>query len=161
MRGILLLGTNLGDKVHNLELAKDALKQISIIHAQSGIYRSDAWGFESKSDFFNQALEVSFKENPSDFMVKLLDVEKNLGRVRTGDGYADRVMDIDMLCIEDGPVFSDVLEVPHPRLHLRLFALLPLQNLWPDWHHPALDKSVKELVNECPDSTKTELILYK
>lgn len=161
MRGILLLGTNLGDKVQNLDLAIAAINGFAEIHGMSGIYQSDAWGFDSKSDFFNQAIEVSFKEKPSDFMLKLLDVEKKLGRVRTTSGYSDRVMDIDILCIDEYTENSRVLICPHPRLELRLFALLPLQELRPNWQHKRLQKSVSDLIKDCPDKTRTELILYK
>lgn len=85
-------------------------------------------------------------------MQGLLAVEQELGRERLAEGYADRLIDIDILSIDAMVQQSALLELPHPRMHLRRFTLLPLQEVHPDWIHPSLGLSVTALLEVCPDT---------
>ena len=84
-------------------------------------------------------------------MQALLGVEQELGRERLVEGYADRLIDIDILSIDAMARQTALLELPHPRMHLRRFTLLPLQEVHPEWMHPILKKSISELLEVCPD----------
>ena len=84
-------------------------------------------------------------------MQALLGVEQELGRERLVEGYADRLIDIDILSIDAMVRQTALLELPHPRMHLRRFTLLPLQEVHPEWMHPILKKSISELLEVCPD----------
>lgn len=150
-RGIILLGTNLGDKYRNLSSARLELSKDCEVLNESAIYETPAWGYESTETYFNQALECRFEKSPADFLRFCLDVEKKMGRTRGSQGYTDRTIDIDIIAIENFTSNIEDLIVPHPRLQLRKFALLPLQDLWPDWEHPLLEMNVKSMLNECPD----------
>lgn len=74
-----------------------------------------------------------------------------MGRVREEAGYADRTIDLDMLDY-DGKIWeSELLVLPHPRLHLRRFTLMPMEDVVPNWSHPILQKSLATLLDECSD----------
>ena len=74
-----------------------------------------------------------------------------MGRFKSGDQYIDRYIDIDILFVEDIIVNSKNLIIPHPRLHLRKFVLTPMLDLAPDFIHPILNKSIRQLEIECDD----------
>lgn len=150
-RGIILLGTNLGDKYGNLELARKELQEHLDIPRASALYQTPPWGYESSEDYLNQALEFTTTLGPDAVMNLCLATEKSMGRVRTGTGYTDRPIDIDILVIDGVTSNTELLEVPHPRLHLRKFALMPLVELWPDWKHPYLHLRAEELLEQCTD----------
>ena len=150
-RGIILLGTNLGDKYGNLELAQKELQEHLDIPRASAIYQTPPWGYESSEDYLNQALEFTTILDPEAVMNLCLAAEKSMGRVRSGTGYTDRPIDIDILVIDCVTSNTELLEVPHPRLHLRKFALIPLVELWPDWRHPHTNLTARELLSQCPD----------
>ena len=82
-------------------------------------------------------------------MTVLLETEQHLGRIRLAEGYSDRIIDIDILAIERFQCDTIHLKVPHPRLNERLFALLPMQELWPYWIDGRLNKSISVLISEC------------
>ncbi|HCP40836.1 MAG TPA: 2-amino-4-hydroxy-6-hydroxymethyldihydropteridine diphosphokinase [Cryomorphaceae bacterium] len=157
--GIILIGTNLGDKYGNLELARKELQEHLNIPRAGAIYQTPPWGYESSEDYLNQALEFKTKRNPEAVMNLCLATEKSMGRVRSGNGYADRPIDIDILAIDGVTSNTELLEVPHPRLHLRKFALMPLAELWPDWKHPLLHLTVEQLLEQCTDPVDPVIIL--
>ena len=158
-RGIILLGTNLGDKNGNLERARYELAKDCKVVSMSAIYQTPSWGYESSEMFYNQALECTFDNSPNDFINKCLNVEKKLGRYRGEDGYSDRTIDIDILAIENVVMNSEELIVPHPRLHLRKFALIPLQELWPNWIHPVFNLSMDIMLEQCDDKVVPNRII--
>lgn len=159
--GIVLLGTNLGDKYRNLDRARLELEMDCEVLNESAIYETPAWGYESAETYYNQALECRFEKSPLDFLRFCLDVEKKMGRTRVSEGYADRTIDIDIIAVENFTSKDDRLIVPHPRLHLRKFALLPLQDLWPEWEHPLLEMNVKSMLKECSDPVTPEKKYHK
>ena len=159
--GIVLLGTNLGDKYRNLDRARLELEMDCEVLNESAIYETPAWGYESAEAYFNQALECRFEKSPLDFLRFCLDVEKKMGRTRVSEGYADRTIDIDIIAVENFTSKDDRLIVPPPRLHLRKFALLPLQDLWPEWEHPLLEMNVKSMLKECSDPVTPEKKYHK
>jgi len=160
-RGIILLGTNLGDKYGNLARARLELSADCEVLNESSIYQTPAWGYESTQTYFNQALECRFEKPPLEFLSVCLHVEKMMGRTRSAQGYADRIIDIDIIAVQNFSIELPNLIVPHPRLHLRKFVLLPLQDLWPDWIHPVLLKNTLTLVKECPDLIVPEKKCHK
>jgi 2-amino-4-hydroxy-6-hydroxymethyldihydropteridine diphosphokinase len=92
-----------------------------------------------------------------DILKICLDTEIKLGRERNAlSGYSDRVIDIDILYIDDLVLNDKQLIIPHPRLQDRLFALVPLCEVIPEFIHPVLQKSNKSLLSLCPDNTIIE-----
>ena len=88
-------------------------------------------------------------------MQKLLTIETEMGRIR-GEKMGPRTIDIDILFYNELVYDSVNLTIPHPRLHLRRFVLLPLSEINPLKHHPGLKKTITELLSECKDPLKAE-----
>ncbi len=97
---LILLGTNLGDKRENLAKAIESIGRFGKIHRTSARYESPAWGYESTASYFNQVLLLHTAIEPEVLMQGLLAVEQELGRERLAEGYADRLIDIDILSID-------------------------------------------------------------
>lgn len=148
----LLLGSNLGNRFLNI---RDATKLISSgigqIDVASVIYETEPWGNSNQDKFLNQVVKLSSNEESLVLLEKILSIEQRLGRKRIGGQNSARTIDIDILFYGDLTVSSDILEIPHPRLHLRNFTLVPLNEIAPDLIHPLIGKSINQLLNCCPD----------
>jgi 2-amino-4-hydroxy-6-hydroxymethyldihydropteridine diphosphokinase len=116
------------------------------------IYESEAQGFDSEHKFLNCCVGVETACDPKELIVVIADIESGLGRTRTGKGYADRTIDIDILMMGDRVIATVDLAIPHPRMHQRRFVLQPLCDVAPDVIHPVLQKSVRELLQICTDN---------
>jgi 2-amino-4-hydroxy-6-hydroxymethyldihydropteridine diphosphokinase len=86
-------------------------------------------------------------------------IESKLGRIRCETRYSSRTIDIDILFYNNEIIENDSLSIPHPRLHLRKFVLIPINELATGLVHPVLGKSIKELLDECPDTSKVTLFM--
>lgn len=157
----VLLGSNLGDREH---LVNQACKMIGErcgkIVAESSLYESEPWGFQSEHWFLNQVVEVQTQLSPDEMMRQLLEIEKELGRDRSTphEGYVSRPMDLDILYWGDGLIVEGQhVIVPHPRLHQRRFTLLPLCDIAPDYVHPIMKKTNLQLLDECQDNGKVHI----
>jgi len=155
----ILLGSNLGDRQVNLS---NAMVQIAlecgIITKRSLIYETEPWGFEGVPDFLNQIIIVQTRWQPLTLLIRLLEIEAQLGRVRNPEGnYISRTIDIDLLYFADQIIESSALTIPHPRLHLRNFALRPLAEISPDFVHPVLRQSSKMLLEKSVDPSKVRV----
>ena len=126
---IIATGSNLKNKKENLSLAKEILcTQFNLI-AESDIFESVAVDYLDQPDFYNQLLEFEIpKAIPSDVMAKLLDIEKQMGRMRVFD-KGPRVIDIDIIFWSNESFKFQNLTVPHPRWTERSFVVRPLQQL--------------------------------
>ncbi|HPM30188.1 MAG TPA: 2-amino-4-hydroxy-6-hydroxymethyldihydropteridine diphosphokinase [Chryseolinea sp.] len=150
-RIFLLLGTNLGDRKINLELAIDEIeKLVGAIVTKSSIYKTAAWGKLDQPEFYNQVVEVDTKINGLQILEKILGIEISLGRERK-EKWGERLIDIDILLIGDRIIQSEKLVVPHPQLANRKFTLIPLAEIASDVVRPILNKSIAELLEECVD----------
>jgi len=156
MKKIFLgLGTNLGDREHNLREAIIKIEeQIGRVVNSSAVYESAPWGFDSEEDFLNMVVSVETEQNPSEVMKKIVIIESMLGRERNQDRYSSRIIDIDILFYDDLVLKEDGLKIPHRLIHERKFVLVPLCELAPEMIHPVLAKSMKVLLEECRDRSK-------
>lgn len=164
----LLLGSNQGDKVKILQLATDRLHLLSKMPlVKSSLYESEPWGFEADDWFLNMAIKLETDLSPLDLLKRLQKIEKELGRVRddtighTGEDkrlYSSRKIDIDILLLDDNVINKEELIIPHPRMQLRKFVLLPLCELAPKLIHPVLKKSIEKLLEECGDKSEVRMI---
>ena len=107
-----------------------------------------------KKNNLNQVLILETIYSAEDVLKVCLQIENNLGRVRKEQiGYSARVIDIDLLFVNDEVLETKTLVLPHPRLHLRKFTLLPLVDLIPDFIHPRLQKDMQYLLANCKDNS--------
>ncbi|MCX6281447.1 MAG: 2-amino-4-hydroxy-6-hydroxymethyldihydropteridine diphosphokinase [Bacteroidetes bacterium] len=166
----LLLGSNRGDREQNLLKACAGINQrIGRILKSSSMYESEPWGFEDSTSFYNQALEIETALSAEDLLAMIHSIEKDLGRLRevqacgpscgcSTKGYSSRTIDIDILFYSSKIVFTETLMIPHPRLHERLFTLLPLDEIAPDHIHPVYRRTVSELLKGCTDKGQVHRI---
>lgn len=141
------LGSNLGDRLANLDAAVAALTPGVRVLQRSGVYATAPWGFTDQPEFLNQVLEGETELEPKDLLKLLKDTEKKLGRVPNFKN-GPREIDIDILLIDNLVLSEDRLRVPHPGLHERAFILTPLADVAPDLIMPGQQKRVQELLAE-------------
>ncbi len=141
MTGPVLAYVGLGGNVGDVDAAFDgALRELARLPATrvlavSRRYRTPAWGNEAQPDFLNAVAGIETGLPARALMDALLAIEQRLGRVRAGDGsdrWGPRTLDLDLLLYADAVIDLPGLRVPHPRLHERAFALLPLVEIAPE-----------------------------
>ena len=148
----LLTGSNLGDRNEFLDKALEKIKaKAGQVLAVSSIFESAPWGKTDQPSFLNQAIKLSTALSPIDLLKVLLNIETELGRIRA-EKYGPRLIDIDILLYGDLCLQEDQLQLPHPQLPNRRFALLPLLELSPELVHPESGIPFKVLLNNCPDA---------
>jgi 2-amino-4-hydroxy-6-hydroxymethyldihydropteridine diphosphokinase len=152
---IILLGGNAPETAKLFTRAIPMLENaFGPVRASSAVYQSKAWGYDSTLPYLNSVLVFETRLQPTFCLTAVLEIEKLLGRVRSsGSRYSDRSIDIDLLFCGNQVVSHAALEIPHPRLHLRKFTLVPLAEVFPTFIHPVLNQSVAELLEKCPDVT--------
>jgi 2-amino-4-hydroxy-6-hydroxymethyldihydropteridine diphosphokinase len=145
-RVYLALGSNLGDRERHLRLARESLApDVRVIRA-STIYETPPWGVTEQPSFLNQVLLAESDLPPRALLHFLKERERALGRVPTFR-YGPRVIDIDILFYDDILLESPDLVIPHPRIPERAFVLVPMAELAPEFRHPALGKTMQELLD--------------
>jgi len=153
-KAFFITGGNIGNRKKNLEVAAALIeKRIGKITQTSQIYETDAWGITGQPTFYNQVLIGESNFSAEDVIQKILEIEEEMGRVRTIKNAA-RIIDIDILFFNDETVNEQNLIIPHPEIANRRFVLIPLNELAPEMIHPVLRKSIKELLSICKDPLK-------
>lgn len=142
---VIGIGSNLGDRLATVEGAIRAIEGLPGIEVvgRSSVWRTLPVGGPPQPDFYNAALAIRCPLPPEKLMCELLDIERRFGRERSGRN-APRILDLDLLWIEgsslrSGPGDADLV-VPHPRLHERAFALIPLLEVVPGAADPTTGK---------------------
>jgi 2-amino-4-hydroxy-6-hydroxymethyldihydropteridine diphosphokinase len=136
------LGGNLGDARARLEAAIDMLDASAGLHVtgRSRWFRTPPWGPVAQPDFINAAIRVVTTLSPHGLLDTLLSVEQAFGRVREGERWGPRTLDLDLLAFGDATIADDRLVLPHPRMAERAFVLLPLADIAPDAVLPGLGR---------------------
>jgi len=147
----LQLGSNLGDREL---LLKDAIlaieERVGKVIKKSKVYESTPWRSEGQRNYLNQILKVKTELHSDDVLFTILDIEKNLGRLRL-EKWSERLIDIDIIFFNDSIIETPELCVPHKHMHERMFVLAPLHNIEPEMVHPKYNKTVDELLQICTD----------
>lgn len=148
------LGSNLGDRAGNLLYAVRGLVEASFLVTKlSAVYETEPVGLETDLQFLNMVAEIrSEAVTGSQMMARLLRIEYLLGR---GDKTErkPRTIDLDLLFFGHESTDTPFLTIPHPRLHLRKFVLVPMAEIAPHFVHPILQKEIRTLLSECPDDS--------
>lgn len=149
-------GSNMGDRAENLRAALAHIGQSAgRVLQSSSVYQTQAWGLTEQPDFLNQVVQIATTLSPQTLLEAALLIEKSMGRERR-EKWGSRVIDIDILFYDDAVLHEENLHIPHPQLHLRNFVLAPLCEIAPDLVHPELNKNIRQLLLESPDSLTTE-----
>ena len=176
---LVSLGSNATSAlVESAKLLRDAIEHIATqgfrITKSSRYYSTPCFPAGAGPDFVNAAIEVETSKAPDVLIAHLHDIEAEFGRERPSR-WAPRSLDLDLIAYDDQilpskdvllqwmdlpletqkKIAPDVLIVPHPRMHERSFVLIPLADIVPDWRHPILGKTVREMVEELPSADKS------
>ena len=147
----LSIGSNKGNRSVLINKAIDEIeKKVGIIISRSSIYQSKSWGFDS-NDFYNLCLLIDTDIMPKSLLINLKKIEKSMGREDVDGSYSDRFIDIDILFYDNITTDSEDLKIPHPKIEIRKFVLVPMLEIADDYVHPILNKTIKELDNDCSD----------
>jgi 2-amino-4-hydroxy-6-hydroxymethyldihydropteridine diphosphokinase len=153
----LALGSNLGDRLVNLQAAQAALLPSVRLLTASPVYETPPWGYLDQPAFLNQVLEAETNLSPEDLLDFLKRLEVELGR-QPGARYGPRLIDLDILFYDDLVLQSPRLTIPHPYLHERAFVLVPLADLAPGLYHPVLGQTIGDLLKQVD---QTGIYLYQ
>jgi len=158
MRTGVALGSNLGDRLGNLRVAREQIVDLAGVRPpilSSAIYETEPIGCEpGAGKFLNAALEFEYEGDPVDLLQKLKKIESALGRRRDRARNVSREIDLDLLYFGDRKIDNEKLQLPHPRMHLRKFVLAPLAEIRPDLILPRQAKTVRELLAQLDESDK-------
>jgi 2-amino-4-hydroxy-6-hydroxymethyldihydropteridine diphosphokinase len=150
------MGSNLGDRAGYLLLAVRGMLDAGLdVIRLSSIYETAPVENEDQPAFLNLVAELrgSTLPSPEQLLARLLRIEYSLGRIRDTP-LGPRTIDLDLLIFEDEQRSTEFLTLPHPRLHLRRFVLVPLNELVPNLVHPVLKKPVRELLEHTTDTAR-------
>jgi 2-amino-4-hydroxy-6-hydroxymethyldihydropteridine diphosphokinase len=150
-RVFLALGSNLGDRLANLQAAQQAMPPCVRLRSESPVYETPPWGYLEQPAFLNQVVEAETDLSPADLLSYLKGLEVQLGR-QEAVRYGPRTIDLDILFYDELVMEAPGLSIPHPRMAERAFVLVPLTDLAPDLRHPLEGKTVQELLQQVDSS---------
>ena len=147
-RAFIALGSNMGDKRANLKqaIANMSARGIRILK-ESSVITTEPWGGVEQDSFANQVIEVETWLPAPILLENLLAIESEMGRVREVH-WGPRLIDLDLLFMEDQVIYNDSLILPHPYVAERLFVLESLQEIAPHFIHPVLGQPIRYLLNQ-------------
>jgi len=155
------IGGNIGNKHDNFIKVYNIIKnEIGEITKSSSVYETPPWGFEAKENFWNQVLLIETEYSPDKLLQKIHDIENNFGRKRGSEKYNSREMDIDILYFDEVIIETESLKIPHPHIPHRLFVIVPLAEIAPDFIHPQLRLTSLEMLKNCSDSSVIKKVEY-
>lgn len=144
------LGSNLGDRHAVIRRAIDILSErLSVKLTMSEPVVSSPWGFSSQHEFVNVGASFPTDLSPAEILELLLAVEHGISAAGHRDargGYVDRIIDIDLIAVDDLVIDTPALQLPHPRMHLRRFVLEPMKEIAPGWVHPLTGMTPDEML---------------
>ncbi len=157
----LSIGSNKGEKKHNLNQAIDCLnhhKKIRVV-AVSSFYRTQPQNFEDQDWFVNAALKIETAADPWELLDILKQIEHFLDKEGKPFRFGPRKIDLDIIFFQDLVLKTDRLEIPHPRMQERCFVLTPMCDIGAKTIHPVLNKTLEQLLKRIEKQQSQEVIL--
>ena len=148
------VGSNLGDKIENCHKGIDGLLADgeSVLVKSSSFYRTSPVDYEDQDWFVNLVVKIKTALDPFDLLDKIQDIEKAIGRKAGTVRFGPRILDLDIIFFDDQVIQTDILEIPHPRMHKRRFVLKPICDIEPSMVHPVLGKDMRSLLDGLKDT---------
>jgi 2-amino-4-hydroxy-6-hydroxymethyldihydropteridine diphosphokinase len=154
----LHLGSNQGDRKVQLARAIQMIEEsIGPVLSSSAMYETDAWGKIDQNDFINIALEVEHYMTPNQLLKTVNKIEDQIGRIRL-ERWGPRLIDIDIIFIEDIVIDTEKLTIPHRLMHKRNFVLYPMVEIAAEFIHPVLNEYLSSILEDCEDETEVRRI---
>lgn len=148
---IVAVGSNLGDRLSIIQQTGTFLNQIS----EKPIKKASIWESEpvgpSKFQFYNTAAKIYTSLSPQELLYKLKEFEQKMGREKNPERWGPRILDLDIIRYSNLVIQTESLIIPHPEFSRRLFVLLPMLEIDPNWLDPISGKTVSEAVKEAPE----------
>ncbi|MBI4335895.1 MAG: 2-amino-4-hydroxy-6-hydroxymethyldihydropteridine diphosphokinase [Candidatus Omnitrophica bacterium] len=145
----IAFGSNMGDRQKNIEKAMEYMRELAGVSIKkvSSVYETDPVGGPAQGKFLNGALEIETALLPDELLDRLNGIEARLGRVKTEEN-GPRPIDLDIIFYQDIVIEGERIKIPHPRMHERAFVLKGLSEIAPDFLHPKLNKTIRQLYEE-------------
>ncbi len=155
---MLSIGSNFGDKEANIENALDLLITSEAIKFAkfSSFYETEPYGVTEQEWFLNMSIAGYTDLSPQELLVICKSIEYSVGRC-IRKRWHEREIDIDILLYDNDIIQEKDLTIPHPRLEKRKFVLIPCNEIEPNYIHPQLNMTMKQLLDECSDSSEVKL----
>lgn len=148
------VGSNLGDKIENCRSGISGLVAggDTTLVGSSSFYRTSPVDYKEQDWFVNLVVKIHTTLDPFELLHKLQGIQKAIGRKDSVVRFGPRVLDLDIIFYDDLVLQTDILEIPHPRMHKRRFVLRPICDIEPSMMHPVLGKNMRSLLNALKDS---------
>jgi len=155
----IAFGSNLGDRSKNIEKAVEFLKALEgvVIRKSSTVYETEPAGGPPQEKFLNGVIEIETSLLPDELLDRLKGIESRLGRVKEEES-GPRPIDLDILFYQDIVIDGERIKIPHPKIQERDFVLRGLNEIAPDFLHPRLNKTVKQLYEELVSANENNAI---
>jgi 2-amino-4-hydroxy-6-hydroxymethyldihydropteridine diphosphokinase len=158
MRNVILsLGSNIHHRKQYLDFGLNSIAQsIGKITKISSIYETEPIGFDCDTNFYNMCINVQSNFNPEEILMHIEKIESASGRKfkSKNKNYQSRTLDIDIISIEHITLQNERLTIPHPSFRQRKFVLLPLFEICPEFIDETTQKTIAQILNECPDNSR-------
>lgn len=144
----IALGSNLGDRIRFLRSGASGVIEDCLLNPEcSSVYETKPWGIESQPDFLNAVIIGETDWKATSLIHYLKDLEQRLGRTHsTRNG--PREIDLDLIAYGSLVESLPELTIPHPRCFERIFVMMPLCDVWPEWMHPVLRRTARQILEE-------------
>ncbi|WP_096272375.1 2-amino-4-hydroxy-6-hydroxymethyldihydropteridine diphosphokinase [Paucisalibacillus globulus] len=161
-KAFIALGTNIEPRKEYLDQAIQLLSKVEDVQIikKSSIYQTPPVGYTNQADFLNMVLEISTRLSSEQLLDQCQEIENELGRKRT-IRFGPRTIDLDILVFNEENIKTERLTIPHPRMDIRAFVLVPLNELAPELRISGLGKTVKQLLHGLPDQDKKDITKWK
>lgn len=147
------IGSNQGDRKAHIDRAVALISLLAGSNLRcSDYFESKPWGYDSTSPYLNLGVAFPTTIPPEELLDRLLAIQNSISPESHRDGagnYIDRIIDIDLIAMDSLVVNTPRLTLPHPRMHLRDFVLIPMSQLAPNWLHPLLHLTPSQLLDNC------------